>query len=135
MVAPNFLKNPVVREWLNGILPAWTSLDFESFVALRDERAALGGAIRLLENSTGAEFDGVMVRNTTILLQRAMEDGGIELTATGNLKRAVVADMIPRMEWPGFDKADMDRFNRVINENDFAAPHRPSRRARRRAVS
>ena len=31
--------------------------------------------------------------------------------------------MIPRMEWPGFDKADMHRFNRVINEHDFAPLH------------
>ena len=76
MVAPGFLKNPIVREWLDGVLPAWTWLDFESFVALRDERAALGGAIRLPENPTGAKFDGVMVRNTTILLRHAMEDGG-----------------------------------------------------------
>lgn len=95
----------------------------KSFVALRDERAAPGGAIRLLDAAIAADVSGVMVRNTTILLTRAMQDGGLELTATGNLRRAVVAEMIPCMEWPGFDKADMHRFNRVINEHDFAPLH------------
>jgi hypothetical protein len=37
MVAPGFLQTPRVREWLNGIEPDWTLLDFDSFNALRHE--------------------------------------------------------------------------------------------------
>jgi hypothetical protein len=33
MVAPGFLQTPRVREWLNGIEPDWTLLDFDSFNA------------------------------------------------------------------------------------------------------
>lgn len=31
--------------------------------------------------------------------------------------------MIPQMDWPGFNKADMYRFNKVINEPDFPPLH------------
>ncbi|RZL84816.1 MAG: hypothetical protein EOP66_02340 [Sphingomonas sp.] len=117
------MSNPIVREWLGGILPAWTLLDLESFVVLRDQRAAPGKAIRLLDAVVAADVSGILVRNTTILLTRAMQDGGLGLTATGNLKKAVLAETTPRMEWSGFDEADMHRFNRVINEHDFAPPH------------
>ena len=35
VVAPGFLQNPAVRNWLGGIVPAWTMLDQKSFEALR----------------------------------------------------------------------------------------------------
>ena len=34
MVAPGMLQNPAVRNWLGGIVPAWTLLDQGSFEAL-----------------------------------------------------------------------------------------------------
>jgi len=42
MVAKDFLQDPQVREWLDGIEPAWTLLTSESLRALRHEP---GGAI------------------------------------------------------------------------------------------
>ena len=30
MVAEDFLRDPQVREWLDGVEPAWTLLTFES---------------------------------------------------------------------------------------------------------
>ena len=124
MVAPGFLESHLVREWLGGVVPAWTLLDPASFNTLRRERAAPETAIRLRTDVTKADLpDSILVRNTIILLRHAVEHGGLGLTATGNLTRAVVAEMIPRMEWPGFDKADMYRFNKVINEPDFAPLH------------
>ena len=47
MVSPGFLENPEVREWLNGVEPAWTMLDFDSFNALHDEPSVGNQAIRL----------------------------------------------------------------------------------------
>jgi hypothetical protein len=124
MVAPGFLANAIVREWLDGALPVWTSLDAESFNALREERLAPGTAIQVHDDVTEADLAScIFVRNTTVLLQYAVENGGLGLTATGNLTRAVVAQMIPQMEWPAFSKADMYRYNRVINEPDFAPLH------------
>ena len=53
----------------------------------------------------------------------ASEHGGLPLTATGNLTRAVVAEMCKLIEWPDFDQADTFRFNKVINEPDFLPLH------------
>lgn len=124
MVAPGFLQNGLVLEWLGGTLPAWTLLDAASFSALRQAPIEPGTAIRLRTDTLEADLSSsTMVRNTIILLQHAAESTGLRLTATGNLTRATVAEMIPQMEWPGFDKADMYRFNKVINEPDFAPLH------------
>src|SRR5262249_57736189 len=50
-----------------------------------------------------------------ILLRQAIERGGLPLTATGNLSRAVVAEMCKLIEWPDYDQADAFRLNKVIN--------------------
>ncbi len=64
-----------------------------------------------------------MARNTFILLRQAIERGGLPLTATGNLSRAVVAEMRELIEWPGYDQADAFRLHKVINEPDFLPLH------------
>ena len=64
-----------------------------------------------------------VVRNTFILLRQAIERGGLPLTATGNLSRAVVAEMRKLIEWPDYDQADAFRFHKVINEPDFLPLH------------
>jgi hypothetical protein len=91
MVSPAFLVNFEVRRWLNGVEPAWTILDFNSFNALHDEPSASNDAIRLEANLPASEISGsVVTANTLLLLQRAAEGGGLKLTATGNLSRSVV---------------------------------------------
>jgi hypothetical protein len=40
MVAPGFLTNPEVLRWLDGIEPAWTVLDYDSYNALREGPSA-----------------------------------------------------------------------------------------------
>ncbi|MBM3526832.1 MAG: hypothetical protein FJX62_01960 [Alphaproteobacteria bacterium] len=64
-----------------------------------------------------------MARNTLIVLRQAIERGGLPLTATGNLSRAVVAEMRKLIEWPGYDQADAFRLHKVINEPDFLPLH------------
>ena len=48
MVAADFLQDPRVQGWLDGVEPAWTLLTFESLQALRHEPAATRTAIREL---------------------------------------------------------------------------------------
>ena len=55
MVAPGFLANPEVRRWLNGVEPAWTMLEFDSFNALHDEPSINNSAIRLEPKLTATE--------------------------------------------------------------------------------
>ena len=124
MVAADFLQDLQVRQWLNGVEPAWTLLTFESLRALREEPSAVQTAIRIANDLGADEIAGSPVaRNALILLRQAIESGGLPLTATGNLSRVVVAEMCKLVEWPDYDQADAFRFNKVINEPDFLPLH------------
>jgi hypothetical protein len=90
MVAEDVLRDPQVREWLDGVEPAWTLLTFESLRALRQEPSAAQTAIRIANDLSIDEIVGSPVaRNTLVLLRQAIERSGLPLTATGNLSRAV----------------------------------------------
>jgi hypothetical protein len=124
VVAPGFLANPEVRRWLNGVEPAWTMLEFNSLNALRHEPSASNHAIRLEPDLADAEICGSAVTaNALILLRRAAETGGLKLTATGNLSRAVVEEMFGIIQAPDYDKAELLRFQKVINEPDLLPLH------------
>ena len=124
MVAEDFLQDPQVRQWLDGVEPAWMLLTFESLRALRHKPSAIQTAIRVANDLSVGEIAGSPVaRNTLILLRQAIERGGLPLTATGNLSRAVVSEMCKLIEWPDYDQADAFRFNKVINEPDFLPLH------------
>lgn len=124
MVAEDFLQDPQIRSWLDGVEPAWTLLTFESLRALRHEPSAVQTAIRIANDlSVGEIASSPVARNTLILLRQAIERGGLPLTATGNLSRAVVAEMCKLIEWPDYNQADAFSFNKVINEPDFLPLH------------
>jgi hypothetical protein len=124
MVARDLLLDSQVRAWLDGVEPAWTLLTFESLQALRQEPSVTRTAIRIANNLSRDEIvASPIARNSLILLRAASEHGGLPLTATGNLTRAVVAEMCKLIEWPDFDQADAFRFNKVINEPDFLPLH------------
>jgi hypothetical protein len=81
-------------------------------------------AIRIANDlSVGETAASLVARNTLMLLRQAIERVGLPLTATGNLSRAVVAEMCKLLEWPDYDQADAFRFNKVINESDFLPLH------------
>jgi hypothetical protein len=124
VVAPGFLTNPEVVRWLNGVEPAWTVLAFNSYSALHDEPWASNQTIRFVPTLTIADLSGsAVVGAARTLLRHAVDAGGLKLTATGNLSRAVVAEMCRAIEWPNFDKAEMFHVNKVINEPDFLPLH------------
>jgi len=124
VVAPGFLANPEVRRWLDGIEPAWTMLEFNSLNALRHEPSGSNHAIRLEPDLVDAEISGsAITANALILLRRAAETGGLKLTATGNLSRAMVEEMCGIIQAPDYDKAELLRFQKVINEPDLLPLH------------
>src|SRR5258706_557590 len=110
MIARDFLHDPEVRRWLGNVEPAWTLLDMASLNALRREPSKDTSALRLANDLTGVEIAASAVtRNTLILLRRAADSGGLKLTATGNLSRTVVAEMVDLFEWPGFHRTEAFR--------------------------
>jgi len=124
VVAEDFLQDAQVRQWLDGVEPAWTLLTFDSLRALRQEPSASQTAIRIANDLSDDEIAGsAMALNTLILLRQVIERGGLPLTATGNLSRAVVAEMCKLIEWPHYDQAEAFRLNKVINEPDFLPLH------------
>ena len=124
MVAQDFLLDSQMRAWLDGVEPAWSLLTFESFQELRQEPSATRTAIRIGNDLSLDEIAGSPIaRNTLILIQEAIEHGGLPLTATGNLTRAVVTEMCKLIAWPDYDQATAFRFNKVINEPDFLPLH------------
>ena len=65
MVAEDFLHDPEVRQWLNGIEPAWTLLTFESLQALRQEPSAISQAVRIANDLSTAEISSSAVARNT----------------------------------------------------------------------
>lgn len=120
MIAPGMLQDPVVRNWLGGVEPAWMLLDQASFAALQTPPSPTAGPIRLASDLSNEELQqSAVTRNALLLLRAAASGPGLKLTATGNLSRKVVAEMRELFSWPGFDKAEAFRLHKVVNEPDF----------------
>jgi hypothetical protein len=120
MVAPSFLQDPRVLSWLGDVEPAWTLLTLDSLKELQQGPSNESRALTLANDLTPPEVArSAVARKALILLRSAADSGGLKLTATGNLSRSVVAEMIDRFEWPDFDRVEEFRFHRVVNEPDF----------------
>ena len=82
MVAPGMLQNPSVRNWLGGIVPAWTLLEHSSFNALLVPPTPAGGAIRLAVDFSPEEIrQSAVARNALVLLHSVSAGRGLKLTA------------------------------------------------------
>ena len=56
MVATDFLNDPQVRKWLDGVEPAWTLLTFDSLRALRHEPSASQAVLRIANDLNADEI-------------------------------------------------------------------------------
>ena len=121
MVALAHMESPRIKAWLGGIEPAWTVLDRDSFRALAGFSPVLPGEpIEFNTDLSPEEFKGsAIAQHAIILLKAGMESDGLKLTATGNLARSVVSEMVKRFDWPFYDLETLLRMNKVINEPDF----------------
>jgi hypothetical protein len=107
-----------------GVEPCWALLEFDGYRLLHEEPSARNQAIRLEPNLMRTDLSGSAVtRNTLVLLRRAVETDGLKLTTTGNLSRAVVEEMCGIIQAPDYDKAELLRFQKVINEPDLLPLH------------
>jgi hypothetical protein len=120
VVTPGKLQSDSVKQWLGGLEPAWTLLEYDSFTGLRRPPSPTTGPIRLAADLAYDEIErSAVARNALVLLSSASSGAGLKTTASGNLSRAVVAEMCERFTWPDFDRRVAFEFNKVINEPDF----------------
>ncbi|HEY5797731.1 MAG TPA: hypothetical protein VIU82_22225 [Bosea sp. (in: a-proteobacteria)] len=105
---------------MTTIPPAWTHLQPESLKALLEPPGRVPQALRLTPYNVAVEaaLQVPMVIAAQLLLELAVEKGGLVLTPGGALKRVDVRHVFDRTEWPGYDKADILAVNKVINEDD-----------------
>jgi hypothetical protein len=61
VVAADFLRDPEVRPWLDGIEPAWTLLTFDGLRALRQEPSAAQTTIQIANDLSADEIAGSAV--------------------------------------------------------------------------
>ena len=124
ILSPGVSRPPELERWLSGLEPAWVLLDQASLRSLRGEPSRETSGLRLATDLNASDLaSSAVVRNAVVLLDAAARGDGLKLTATGNLTRTVVSDMIDCFEWPGYETASALALNKVVNEPDFAPLH------------
>jgi hypothetical protein len=110
-----------VARWRRAGLDA---THLRQFAGTRPEPSADATAILIANDLNADEMAGSAVaRNTFILLQQAIDRSSLPVTATGNLSRAMVAEMRELIKWPVYDQTDGFRLHKVVNEPDFLPLH------------
>lgn len=119
MVKPGFLESDDVVEWLGGIEPMWTHLEFESYCRLQRQPGEDERAIKLATNMTAAEAQSSpLVSGLLALLRMAGEKGGAKLTTGGGLTRSVIIPIAEICDGPGYDLELIRSVTKVQNEAD-----------------
>lgn len=119
MVKPGFLKNDNVVEWLGGIEPMWSHLDFESYCRLQRQPGEEDRAIQLATDLTEAETQSSpLVSALLALLRMAGEKGGAKLTPGGGLARSVITPIAKVCNGAGYDLAPIRSVTKILNEAD-----------------
>jgi hypothetical protein len=119
MVKPGFLKSGEVVEWLGGIEPMWTHLEFASYCRLQRRPGEDDPAMQLATDLTEADAQSSpIVVAMLALLRMAGEKGGAKLTTGGGLTRAVITPIAEICDGPGYDLALIRSVTKVLNEAD-----------------
>jgi len=97
MVAADLLQDPRVRQWLDGVEPAWTLLTFNGLRALREEPSAGQTAIQIAIDLSADEIAGSAVARNT-LSPPVTKSGGVDADRHTGL--GCHAGFPPRLEYP-----------------------------------
>jgi len=91
-----------------------------SLKALLEPPGRVPQALRLTPHNVPVEaaLQVPLVHAARLLLELAVDKGGLVLTPAGALKRVDVWHVFNQTEWPGYDKATTLAMNKVINEHD-----------------
>lgn len=99
--------------------PAWSLLSPVSFHALLSQGFGGQQALTISPTLTDVDVeDAPLLSATRLLIERAVTNDGLTLTAGGALSRADTRALFEALSWPGYDKAQVLAMNRVLNEAD-----------------
>lgn len=119
-----FSAGPQIREWLGDIEPAWARLGPARLSALCGEPGRDPGVVRLASDLSEAEAAvSETATNVVKLVRCAAASGGLKLTATGNLARAVVIELCAALEWRDDNLRIIFEISKAVNEGDFPPLH------------
>src|SRR6266705_7001302 len=95
------------------------NLTQKQFYAFASDRLDGKGPCRVQE-----DLPFTILADTTVLpnarrFLEALDDGGAKLTARGNLNRKFMETLLERLQWPGYEEADIRSVCKVVNEHDF----------------
>jgi hypothetical protein len=93
-----------------------TEREFYAFV---EDRLDGLGPCRVQEDLTLTALTGTTVLPNARLFMKALNGGGIKLTARGNLNRKLVEMLLDRLQWRGYEAAEIRAICKVVNEQDF----------------
>jgi hypothetical protein len=120
----NLSAVPQIEEWLGDIEPIWTRFDPPSLSALCGEPGRKPGAIQLATDlSEGEAAVSEVATNVVKLVCCASASGGLKLTTTGNLARAVVIDLCSALQWRDDHIRTVFEISKAVNEGDFTPLH------------
>jgi hypothetical protein len=108
----------------SGAIPAWSLLEPEGLRALLSTDGRLPRAIRVDATARPAEVATVPVVSTArLMIERAVANGGLKLTAGGALSRADTGALFDATAWPDFPQDEVRSVCKVINETDALPIH------------
>ncbi|WP_114948395.1 hypothetical protein [Microvirga calopogonii] len=107
------------------LIPAWRLLNREGLHALVDApRRGLPEGIFLTPNRALHEINAVpLVMAARQVIERAIAQGGLSLTAAGALSRADTRALFDLIDWPDYTKNEVLAVNQVLNEADALPVH------------
>ena len=114
MVNPGFLKNESVIEWLGGVEPYWTYLEFDSYCRLRSGPDEDGRALRLASDMAATEVRASPMIAATLHLLSMAEAQPVKLTPSGCLARATVVELAQIVDGPAFDLSLIRSVTKVL---------------------
>jgi hypothetical protein len=118
------LEDQRVRDWLGDVEPVWPLLGAANVIALQGRHALSNGPVRIdWSLSLDDVGDTVVLHHVQLMLERLAEGDGVELTATKNLNRRFVGEMLDAFDWPGYDVDFIRSVSKVVNEPDYPPLH------------
>jgi hypothetical protein len=119
MVKPGFLKNDSVITWLDGVEPAWSLLDYESYCRLRLRPDEGGGALLLKSDLSAKDVGASPIVTATLHMLQMASEKGVKLTESGKLSRSMVTEIADIVAGPAVGLALIRSVTKVLNESDI----------------